>query len=563
MQTYFNRVRAFMLTVAVLFCTVGLFAVPVSANADISPKVSIGKGFAVALKSDGTTWVWGNNANGVFGDPTVTLSSSSSPVAVAMPDGIRFCDVAAGSDHVIALDTNGGVWTWGANGVGQLGASTPSQSNAPMQVEFLSDVSVSAVAAGNCVSFALTSDGAVYAWGNDSTHLLGISTEDDTTDTPTLISAFNDVTVVAIYVGEVTVAARDSGGNVYLWGENGNRQAGVSGATNVKTPTVKSTAVLAQDVALGKDHTSFLFTSDSATTVQSIGKDTLGQFGVGNEDNKETAALNLKSAILKDADGEALSVKSIAAGREHMVAITDSGAVYTWGSNANNQLGYGESSGITKQNLPLVISSLADVKAVSVTAAYSTSAVIDENGYVYIWGVDPNGGLGAFTEPTRLTTASGAVFELGAPFEDIVQTVYITANATVPSPTFVVTIPATVQTADLHQKSENDTGRISSTPITVSASGIDNLFGEKQVSVYLAQESDPFLLSDGTHTLPYTLYNNMAKMENGGKFASFTANGSVTGRVEIDQSLIRHTGVYSDTVTFEVTVEEISNGEEE
>jgi hypothetical protein len=95
---------------------------------------------------------------------------------------------------------------------------------------------------------------------------------------------------------------------------------------------------------------------------------------------------------------------------------------------------------------------------------------------------------------------------------------------------------------------------------------VNNLFGEKQVSVYLSTEENPFYLTDGTHQLPYSLYNlptGGEALENGALFAVFTANGSVTGRIEIDQSLIRHTGVYRDTVTFEVRLETISQEEEE
>ena len=71
--------------------------------------------------------------------------------------------MAAGNQHVVYLAASGTVWTWGANGSGQLGLGHQSARSWPVQVGSLSGVI--SVAAGNDVTLAVKSDGTVWAWG--------------------------------------------------------------------------------------------------------------------------------------------------------------------------------------------------------------------------------------------------------------------------------------------------------------------------------------------------------------------------------------------------------------
>ena len=67
----------------------------------------------VALDSNGQAYAWGENAHGMLGDGSKT--DRSTPVAVSMPQGVAFTKISAGRDHVIALGTDGAVYSWGAN----------------------------------------------------------------------------------------------------------------------------------------------------------------------------------------------------------------------------------------------------------------------------------------------------------------------------------------------------------------------------------------------------------------------------------------------------------------
>jgi alpha-tubulin suppressor-like RCC1 family protein len=63
--------------------------------------------------------------------------------------------------------------SWGANGEGQLGDGKPGNRATPVRVKLPSGSRVTALAAGNAHSLALTTSGRVLAWGNDRSGELG------------------------------------------------------------------------------------------------------------------------------------------------------------------------------------------------------------------------------------------------------------------------------------------------------------------------------------------------------------------------------------------------------
>ena len=71
----------------------------------------------LALKSDGTVWAWGGNANGEVGDGTAV--NRYSPVQVLNVS--KIISVSGGDSHSSALAGDGTVWKWGLNDLGELG----------------------------------------------------------------------------------------------------------------------------------------------------------------------------------------------------------------------------------------------------------------------------------------------------------------------------------------------------------------------------------------------------------------------------------------------------------
>jgi hypothetical protein len=95
---------------------------------------------SLALASDGTVWAWGRNNVGQLGNGT--LIARNAPVQVEGPGGVGYLtDVAAiagGGNHSLALKSDGTAWAWGYNAFGQLGDGTKVDKSVPVQVMGLS-----------------------------------------------------------------------------------------------------------------------------------------------------------------------------------------------------------------------------------------------------------------------------------------------------------------------------------------------------------------------------------------------------------------------------------------
>lgn len=114
--------------------------------------VSAGAQISFATKTDGTLWAWGLNTTGQLGDGTVT--SKSSPVQVGSLT--TWSQVAAGySTTALAIRTDGTLWAWGEGSTGELGQGTSAvDRSSPVQVGSLTTWG-EAAAAGSVHSGAL------------------------------------------------------------------------------------------------------------------------------------------------------------------------------------------------------------------------------------------------------------------------------------------------------------------------------------------------------------------------------------------------------------------------
>jgi len=141
--------------------------------------------FSLALKSDGTVWTWGANRYGQLG--IGSFIDQPTPQEVTGPGQSGFlmniAQVSGSFGSSSAVRSDGSVWTWGGNQEGELGNGdqTGTPSTSPVQVlapgsGFLTGVAVST--GGYLGMKALKSDGTIWAWGNNAVGDLGIGVTD-------------------------------------------------------------------------------------------------------------------------------------------------------------------------------------------------------------------------------------------------------------------------------------------------------------------------------------------------------------------------------------------------
>jgi alpha-tubulin suppressor-like RCC1 family protein len=107
-----------------------------------------------ALDSNGQAWIWGTSLIASIGDNMV--AGNLSPVPVTMPAGIVFTSIAAGANHSLALDAKGHGWAWGLDDNFQLGDGKSKTSSSPVAVSMPTGIKFTAIAATGCCSFALS-----------------------------------------------------------------------------------------------------------------------------------------------------------------------------------------------------------------------------------------------------------------------------------------------------------------------------------------------------------------------------------------------------------------------
>src|SRR5205823_4926251 len=93
--------------------------------------IAVGAGgrHSLAVKSDGTVWGWGLNTDGQVGIGNVQQVRVPTQVA---GNTAGFVAVTGGTTHSMALRGDGTIWVWGKNDVGQFGLNTPASTTVPI-----------------------------------------------------------------------------------------------------------------------------------------------------------------------------------------------------------------------------------------------------------------------------------------------------------------------------------------------------------------------------------------------------------------------------------------------
>jgi alpha-tubulin suppressor-like RCC1 family protein len=216
--------------------------------------VAAGSAHSLALKMDGTVRAWGINTACQLGNSAYNTTVVGVPV-VEVSGLTNVVAVAGGGNHSLALKSDGTVWAWGANDYGQLGNGTVSECHhSPSQVSGLTNVV--AVSAGGNHSLALKSDGTVWAWGRNELGQLGDGALDPV-GKPLPVQVIGLTTnVVALATGDRHSLALMTDGTVWAWGANDYRQLG-AGITYVNWTFPVQVSGLNGIVAIagGGDHT--------------------------------------------------------------------------------------------------------------------------------------------------------------------------------------------------------------------------------------------------------------------------------------------------------------------
>lgn len=311
--------------------------------------------------------------------------------------------VAAAGAHSGAI-VNGKLYTWGRNNFGQTGlgflstlAGNPG-THPVVPTLATSSANFVALAFNQNMSLALDQNGKLWSWGDDTNGQLGRGDPalcpGSTTNRCRLdigqISGLDNI--VAVSAGYRHTLALRADGTVWGFGLNTNGQLGDGSSTTRSVPVQVrwATAHAAKVGAIVQvsASASSSYALDNKGQVWAWGRNQYANLGLGtvNTDVNSTPVLVPMPVGVK--------ITAIANGRDHVIALTDSGKVYAWGLNATSQVGFSgyKYKGTTGEWPSLVISprslpALETNPAVEVYANGNTSYVRRADGKLYPWGM--------------------------------------------------------------------------------------------------------------------------------------------------------------------------------
>src|SRR5258708_4295273 len=260
-----------------VFVLLGCILCPPAQGQAVS-QIAAGYGHSLFLKSDGSLWGMGWNWAGQLGDGTTNSSATNN---VLCPERIvpgNVVAIAAGVDHRLFIKSDGSLWAMGYNAEGQVGDGTTISRRRPVQI---APSEVIAIAAGGFHSLFLKADGSLWAMGWNASGQLGDGT---TTDRylPVQIVSSNVTPIAAGYQHSLFLK---SGASLWVMGDNNGYQLGDGTTDSGQFYTNRPECIVTNGViavAGGDQHSLFLKADGS---LWAMGANDYGQLGDGTTDS--------------------------------------------------------------------------------------------------------------------------------------------------------------------------------------------------------------------------------------------------------------------------------------
>jgi alpha-tubulin suppressor-like RCC1 family protein len=283
-------------------------------------QISAGCGHSLALTASGSVLAWGDNTDGQLGLPANKPGFADTPVPLRWPGGATAKAVSAGCSDSLVLTSAGQVLAWGDNNDGQLGDGTTTSRSAPVAVKLPRNKTVQAISAGCAYNLALTTTGQIYAWGDNRHGQLGDGSSARTSDRPVKVKTrqLGTGAVTSISAGCDHGLALTSSGAVLAWGSDRYGQLGNNSKVKAAfTPVeVALSGIRVGEICAGDVYSLVLTTTGR---LLAWGRNNAGQLGGG------TAGAISRVPVHVDQGGVAAALIGAGPGADHSLAVARTG----------------------------------------------------------------------------------------------------------------------------------------------------------------------------------------------------------------------------------------------
>ncbi|WP_176694630.1 RCC1 domain-containing protein [Bifidobacterium polysaccharolyticum] len=330
-------------------------------------QVAAGGFHVLAVGSDGIVYAWGANDQGQLGNGSKDTQSHPKPQPVKDADGQPFkaVQISAGTSDSAAIDPQGRVYTWGSEryAASSCGPARPTPTLAKDPDGSSQGLHAVQVSVNWGFIMALGTDGSVYTWGYNNYGQLGngqSTGEGNTTyaadpaRVPDPKDASKAFKAAQISAGGYHALAISQDGTLWAWGWNKYGQLGDGTTTNrpkpkqVGNPTNSSQPFQVAQISAGMIHS---LAVDENGTAWGWGWNVYGQLGDGTSSSRLTPT-RVSPPAGQGSGGAGLATSRISAGDFHSMAIGRDGNAYAWGDNQYGQLGNGSA---TQSSTPTLV----------------------------------------------------------------------------------------------------------------------------------------------------------------------------------------------------------------
>lgn len=289
----------------------------------------------LAVKTNGTLWVCGDNTAGELGIGSGGPNYINVLTQLGSANNWKQAAIADFSSY--GIKTDGTLWGWGQNDGGQMGNNTCcNDQTTPIQIGTATDWKQVA-ASGSRSAFAIKNNGTLWAWGSNINYLLANSS----VSVWSIPTQFNlDTNWDSIVLGYSHVLALKTDNTLFAWGDGSSGETGQNPSVGFANSVPFQIPGTWSKVAAG-----FRFSMGIKTdgTLWAWGKNNVGQLGDGTTTNR----------YIPYQISTATNWQSVSCGYQFTIALRADGSLWSWGNNYYGELGNGTDS--TTQATPTSI----------------------------------------------------------------------------------------------------------------------------------------------------------------------------------------------------------------
>ncbi|XP_039727873.1 putative E3 ubiquitin-protein ligase HERC4 isoform X5 [Pteropus medius] len=202
-------------------------------------QVACGYYHSLALSKASEVFCWGQNKYGQLG-LGIDYKKQTSPQLIKSLLGIPFMQIAAGGAHSFVLTLSGAIFGWGRNKFGQLGLNDENDRYVPNLLKSLRTQKIVYICCGEDHTAALTKEGGVFTFGAGGYGQLGHNSTSHEINPRKVFELMGSIVTQIACGRQHTSAFVPSSGRIYSFGLGGNGQLGTGSTSNRKSPfTVK------------------------------------------------------------------------------------------------------------------------------------------------------------------------------------------------------------------------------------------------------------------------------------------------------------------------------------